>query len=44
MDTGFLTIFEESNIVTEDIFQVTIKDDVYTEGKPVDTESIIRDT
>ena len=44
VDTGFLTIFEESNIVTEDIFQVTIKDDVYTEGKPVDTESIIRDT
>ena len=44
VDTGFLTIFEDSNIVTEDIFQVTIKDDVYTEGKPVDTESIIRDT
>lgn len=43
VDTGFLTFFDESNIVTEDMFQVTIKDDVYTQGAPVDTASIIKD-
>lgn len=44
VDTGFLTLFNESNIVTEDMFQVSIKDDVYTQGAPVDTESIMRET
>lgn len=41
--TGFLTFFDDSNIVSEDMFQVSVKDDVYTEGRQIDTASIIRD-
>ena len=42
--TGFaLPVFDESNIVTEDMFEVHFEDDVYTQGEPVDTEGIIKE-
>lgn len=43
VDTGFLSFFEDSNIVTEDMFQVIVKDDVYTQGDDINTTAIIQD-
>lgn len=36
-------IFDESNIVTEDVFQVKFEDDVYTQGDNIDVTGIVKD-
>lgn len=43
-ETNFvLPVFDEQNIVTEDMFEVHFEDDVYVQGEPVDTEGIIKE-
>lgn len=41
---GFsLPVFDEQNIVTEDVFGVHFDNDMYTQGEPVDTDGIIKE-
>ena len=38
-----IPVFDEQNIITEDIFGVRFQNDEYMQGEPVDTDSIIKD-
>lgn len=38
-----LPVFDEQNIITEDIFGVRFQNDEYMQGEPVDTDAIIKD-
>lgn len=42
-DNFTLPVFDESNIVTEDIFGVHFENDEYTQGEPVNVDDIIKE-